>query len=180
VATEIQPFTRTEVWRPVLSHPAYMVSSYGRVRSHHREEPLVLRLLDKSNGYLAVNLANGGVTTTRAVHVLVAEAFYGPRPDGYEVRHLNGRAHDNRAENVRWGTPSENEQDKLRHGTHPHASKTHCTSGHEFSAENTYFRRDGGRNCRRCAADGQIRRRMAKVALPADEAAQQLTTAGAR
>ncbi len=169
-----------ETWRPVASHPAYMVSSHGRVRSHHRPEPRLLKQQLKDSGYYAVNLADKGVTTTRAVHVLVAEAFHGPRPAGHEVRHLDGRSVNNAAGNLAWGTPSENEQDKLRHGTHPHASKTECVKGHQFDEANTYRVSRGGRNCRRCAADNQRRRRQAKVALPADEAARQLAEAGAR
>jgi len=30
------------------------------------------------------------------------------------------------------------------------SSKTHCKNGHEFTAENTYFRKGAGRQCRMC------------------------------
>lgn len=32
------------------------------------------------------------------------------------------------------------------------ASRTHCSRGHPFDAENTYHRPDGGRRCRKCLA----------------------------
>lgn len=38
------------------------------------------------------------------------------------------------------------------------ASKTHCPQGHPHDAENTYVMTNGGRRCRRCAADYQARR----------------------
>lgn len=35
------------------------------------------------------------------------------------------------------------------------ALKTHCNAGHAFDAANTYVRRDGYRDCRRCKAERQ-------------------------
>lgn len=51
------------------------------------------------------------------LHVLVLEAFVGPRPSGYECRHLDGNPQNNTVENLRWGTVSENRQDSILHGT---------------------------------------------------------------
>lgn len=34
-----------------------------------------------------------------------------------------------------------------------HARQTHCLRGHEFTDENTYWKRSGGRECRTCARD---------------------------
>jgi hypothetical protein len=34
-----------------------------------------------------------------------------------------------------------------------HSDKTHCIRGHEFTEENTYVKKDGGRQCRRCVSD---------------------------
>lgn len=36
-------------------------------------------------------------------------------------------------------------------------AQTHCVHGHEFTAPNTRVRRNGTRNCRRCAADAYRR-----------------------
>jgi hypothetical protein len=32
------------------------------------------------------------------------------------------------------------------------AAKTHCDSGHEFTPENTHWRKSGGRRCRKCGS----------------------------
>lgn len=45
---------------------------------------------------------------TRMVHVLVCEAFHGPRPEGMVAMHKNDYAEDNRPDNLRWGTQAEN------------------------------------------------------------------------
>jgi hypothetical protein len=43
------------------------------------------------------------------------------------------------------------------------AAKTHCAQGHEYTAENTYPRKSGGRDCRECNREAQ-RRYQARIA----------------
>lgn len=76
------------------------------------------------NGYRFVQLP---WARRAAVHVLVIEAFTGPRPKGMQCCHINGVRTDNRAENLRWGTPKENYDDQVRHGSRPLGVK-HCRS----------------------------------------------------
>jgi hypothetical protein len=69
-----------------------------------------------------------------------------------ECRHRNGNPTDNRPENLAWGTPTQNALDKILHGTHHLAARTHCPQGHPYDEENTLYR--GGRRnrrlCREC------------------------------
>jgi hypothetical protein len=71
-----------------------------------------------SHGYPSVRLVFPDGTRKRvAVHRMVAEAFLSPRPSPeHEIRHLNGDRKDNRARNLKWGTRSENAQDRVQHG----------------------------------------------------------------
>jgi hypothetical protein len=92
----------------------------------------------------------------RTVHSLMAEAFIGPRPDGQEVRHLNGQPADNRIENLTYGSKSENAYDSIEHGTHFNAGKTHCKNGHPFDDANTIFT-ERGRLCRACKSAVNLR-----------------------
>lgn len=123
--------------RAVPGWPGYLVTDDGRVFSQwvraekgtkgliSKVDPAVfreLRLFDRSKrrenrGYLSVRLRGGGRSRVFFVHVLVLLAFKGPRPDGHETRHLNGRRDDNRLSNLAWGTHQENEADRRRHGT---------------------------------------------------------------
>lgn len=130
----------------------HMVSAQGEVWSLHRQ-----RIIEGSlgkRGYRVIQIAEPGRRLIgRPIHILVAEAFLGPRPDGMEVRLLIGDKLDNRLENLTYGTHAQNMADVMEHGQHVQANKTHCIHGHEFTPENTLIRRnDGGRQCKACDA----------------------------
>lgn len=137
-----------EEWRPVVGNADYAVSNLGRVVSHKGREPRVLAPYLNA-GYPAVTLRGDAVKRIRKVHALVAEAFIGPRPDGLEVRHIDGDRMHCSLSNIRYGTRAENMQDRLAHGRHPMANKTHCPWRHEYTPENTYMQ-SGSRVCRTC------------------------------
>lgn len=76
-----------------------------------------LRPFRDKNGYLRINTYSAGKWRQHAVHVLVCEAFHGPRPEGLLATHRNGVKSDCRAVNLAWRTRRENEADKVWHGT---------------------------------------------------------------
>ena len=107
-----------EEWRVIPGFPEYEASSLGRIRSVDRTinysngrvvhaKQRILRPT-KSSGYYSVNLSRNNKPTSTKVHVLVAAAFLGLNPGGLDVRHKNGCRTDNRAENLEYGTRSEN------------------------------------------------------------------------
>lgn len=112
-----------EEWRPVPISTKHDVSSLGRVRSWavrghaNAPRPTVPKILRQDRdryGYLHVMLNNKRYT----VHTLVLTAFSGLRPDPTMLtRHLNNKRDDNRPENLVWGTPKENQDDRRVHGT---------------------------------------------------------------
>ncbi len=96
--------------------PGYEVSDQGDVRVISPLGGDILPPDNNRNGYLVVEV----VTVTRTpVHVLVADAFEGPRPEGELIRHLNDDSHDNRSENIAYGTYAENAADRMRNGHEP-------------------------------------------------------------
>lgn len=142
-----------EAWLPIPGYEGlYEVSSLGRVYSRPRERTrggLIKTPINK-NGYPEVHL-NGPNGRTWLLHAVVCLAFFGPRPDDLEVRHLDGNKANPTLPNLAYGTRSENVLDRVRHGTHNMASKTHCKRGHPLTAENVYVAPGGNRRqCRRC------------------------------
>lgn len=140
-----------EIWKPVVGWEGhYEVSDAGRVRSLDvdrldkngrawRKKGSIHGQHAKPNGYIYVNLKSSPRKKRRYVHQLVLESFVGPRPDGHEACHDNGDRSDNRLENLRWDTISENRLDIGRMGRHNEGSKTHCDNGHEFNSVNTFY-----------------------------------------
>ncbi len=89
------------------------VSSDGRV----------FKELGTTKGYGGYHYVNAGIGNKTRRHVLVAETYLGPRPEGAVVRHINGISGDDRPENLAWGTQAENMGDMARHGTSTHGEK---------------------------------------------------------
>lgn len=104
-----------EEWRDVPGYEGeYQISSTGRMWSYPRERTSRGILKPVVNGrYLRVALRG---TDSFRVHELVCLAFYGPRPKGMVTRHLNDNGLDNRLENLRYGTESENRYDMWDNG----------------------------------------------------------------
>lgn len=100
-----------EEWRPVVGYEDhYMVSSLGRVKSVKFNKERILQPQSVAHGYLQVGLTKAGKQKFFRVHTLVARAFLGECPPGYEVNHKSetGDKTDNRADNLEYVTKSQN------------------------------------------------------------------------
>lgn len=123
--------TPAERWLPVVDYEGlYEVSDRGRVRGLTRCERNITfqgvegqrlrrgRLKTITPGrYASVHLCKNGIASRHLVHALVLAAFIGPRPPGLQAAHQDGDPTNNRLQNLRWATATENNRDKIRHGT---------------------------------------------------------------
>lgn len=157
-----------ENWAPAPGYEElYEVSDLGRVKSLRLGKLMKPHEVNYRIGYLQVGFSLAGRMKNFYVHRLVLEAFVGPCPDGMECRHLNGNARDNRLLNLAWGTRSENNFDRVKHGTHYHTARTHCPKGHPL--DGVARRPDGTirqRICITCRREKGRRRRAAKQTCP--------------
>ena len=72
--------------------------------------------IKQGKDYFAIKIMRGGKSKRFRLHNLVAEAFLGPRPEGYHVAHLDGDRFHDKLVNLAWVTPKENEKHKSIHG----------------------------------------------------------------
>lgn len=152
----------SEQWRPIKGYEdKYDVSDLGQVRSWTSvKQGGLLKPREQNSGYLQVNLKDGkGHGLNKTVHSLVAVAFLGPRPDGLEVRHLDGNGHNNKLSNLCYGTRSDNRLDASRHGTlhNPNPKRDVCNRNHPMSGAN--LKLVGKRNKRVCVECRRMRDR---------------------
>lgn len=152
-----------EQWLPVAGYEGtYEVSNQGRVRSldrirvskNGRRRPFKGTVLSPGTsigGYQVVSLHDNARRRLSYIHALVLEGFDCLRPPGMVACHYDGNPSNNRIDNLRWDTYSNNQHDKRRHGTDHEVNKTHCPAGHAYDSGNTY-RKPGslGRVCREC------------------------------
>ena len=121
----MQDQSTDEEWRPIPGWEGwYEVSDLGRVRrsrpwTRQPTRPYGIKaLILNDRGYLQMQMSRGSRRTTRKVHQLVTEAFHGPRPPRCEVNHCDGNKLNNRADNLEWGSKSNNLRHAFRLGLH--------------------------------------------------------------
>ena len=101
-----------EVWKPIKDYEGlYEVSNLGRVKTLNYRgtgKGKILKNIECSNGYLTIGLTKNGKRKLFTVHRLVAEAFI-PNTEGKPcIDHINTIKNDNRVENLRWLSVSDN------------------------------------------------------------------------
>lgn len=123
-----------EIWFRVLGFEKfYLISQFGRVKSLRKNRILNLKRQGK---YLSISLFKDGKEYRKYVHTLVLENFAGSRPPGLQCRHLDGNPNNNCVLNLCWGTPKENQRDRILHGTGQAGKKRGpCKKTKAFCAE---------------------------------------------
>jgi hypothetical protein len=109
-----------EIWKSVVGHDGYEVSNLGRIAAIKNGERFI-RKPNFATHYLSISFKRrpkDKTQTSRNIHVVVAEAFIGPRPSGMVVCHIDGNRYNNAASNVCYGTPNENVYDAVKHKTY--------------------------------------------------------------
>lgn len=137
-----------EIWKDIEGYEGkYQVSNLGNVKSinyNRTGKEKLLRPMKLRNGYLIVRLCVNNKVKAYLTHRLVAQAFIenpGNRPC---LDHINTIRTDNRADNLRWCTYKENNNNPITLERHMkkvicdgkiHSSISHCADYYGVSAK---------------------------------------------
>lgn len=109
-----------ESWKVCIECDAYEVSSCGNVRRAvtHPYRGFIpfkqlIQVYDKGR-YRKVCMRKNGKQIFKMVHSLIASAFIGKRPDGYEINHKDGNKSNNSVENLEYVTKQQNREHAKR------------------------------------------------------------------
>src|SRR5262245_1936000 len=107
-----------EYWKIIEGYPDYLVSNMGRVmRGTPGRSTHVFRILTPEQdtwGYARARLSNRGTAKNQKIHKLVAQAFLGSCPHGYEVNHKDSNKMNPALSNLEYTSRSRN----MKHAFH--------------------------------------------------------------
>ena len=110
-------------YRAIPQLSGYWISKSGQVISTRawkggNKSPQLKTLFPDKDGYLRFSQKVAGNRRYKPVHIALLEAWRGARPPGWVACHRNDQRQDNRLENLRWDTHTENYKDSRRNQTH--------------------------------------------------------------
>jgi len=113
------------VWKDVVGFEGYYkVSDKGEIYSVKSNK--IRKLSYKKNGYVYIDLYKDGKVKYCRVHRIVADAFI-PNPNNYPyVMHIDNNKSNNCAENLKWGTASDNTKQAYEDGLLYSNIKMYC------------------------------------------------------
>lgn len=156
----------TEDWAPIPGLSDYEASNLGQIRRLSRQQVLPQHRGNDIGHRRVTVKPHGRSYCGMYVHRLVLMAFVGPCPEGMQACHNDGNARNNHLSNLRWDTPSSNMHDRVKHGTHQNANRTHCPKGHPLDAVKNHS--DGTfwqRRCSTCTREANRERERFRHAL---------------
>lgn len=109
--------------KTIKDFPDYAITKDGRVFSYRNK--IFMKPSKTVKGYLRLTIRKNNKKYLKSVSALVLETYVGPRPIEFHAAHINGIRTDNRLENLKWASPTENQADRIKHGTYHNGEKCH-------------------------------------------------------
>ena len=120
-----------EEYKTIEGYENYEISNLGNARNKKTDKILKQVL---HNGYYCIQVSKNNENKNLRVHRLIALSFIPNSNNKYCVDHINRIKTDNRLENLRWSTHSENQMNKSKHSN----NTSTCTGVHYDKSKNKW------------------------------------------
>lgn len=102
-----------EYFIPIKNYETYGISNYGNAKDFRSGKIMTSYVNVSIGGYLQVQLKNPEGFKTHRIHRLVAENFLNNTENLEEVDHIDRNRINNKLDNLRWSSRSDNQINKL-------------------------------------------------------------------
>lgn len=128
---EYNRIPKTELkFKPIPSFDnMYEINENGTILRNVKTKKNLTIFLDKHHsktGYYATFINFKGIVRRLMIHIAVAEAWIGPRPEGMEVDHRDRNPHNNDYRNLRYVTHSEQMKNRILSNKIIEQGKANC------------------------------------------------------
>ena len=131
-------------YRRVEGQPDYIISNIGECWSIWFGKVKLMKQLPDKDGYLTVGLYKNGKQTTIKIHILVGIHFVGIRTGSLTYDHMDTNKINNRADNIRLATKSEQTHNQKVRKDNKLGLKNICVQVNKCGTE--YYKIDIKRN----------------------------------
>lgn len=134
-----------EIWKDIEGYEGlYQVSNMGRVKRlnfNNTGREKIMKPTSRGDSYTVVTLCKDGKKENCYVHRLVATAFIDNPENKSQIDHINAIRTDNRAGNLRWATPKENNNNVLTRLKHYGSNNCKARKVLQFTKEGCFVRK---------------------------------------
>jgi hypothetical protein len=99
-----------EDWKQIKDFENYLISKNGEIKNKYGR---LLKCDINNKGYRTIRLCKNGKKIHTTLHRLIAIAFIDNPYNFSCIDHINGNKLDNRIENIRWVSHSQNNQNRI-------------------------------------------------------------------
>jgi hypothetical protein len=121
-----------EIWKDIPGFEGYQVSNLGRIKYLRWNKISINYGTKDKKGYYFISIYKNKKKFSKKIHSLVLLAFVGEPRNGQECDHIDRNPGNNKINNLRWVTKSENMLNRKNYGNSKFKGVSFCTTTYKL------------------------------------------------